>query len=412
MSLPPEILNQLLSGHLDGALTADERARVEQLLADDPAVREQYMEMKELSESLKLLDRSNSSRLDDGFVDRVLAGAVNEAASEGLSDDHPVMMLAQQPSVPLNLAPTGMPVIWKVAGGLVAIAATVFVAVAVLTPPENNNIANSEPVDTNSGIHVAENDSERGSVDQSNDPIIKPEADLIDSPRPDSKQPEMIAASDVPDGGQDSKEPDTVEAEKPKVKATETKIAVVPNDLPNKALAGLAKGIVLIYDVRLTQRGIDEDAIGVAMKESKIVVREALQINSDMVSFKHSVKKGDDTAKVLYLEASAKQLDNFANRLYLNEEGVQSIGFNLSMQAPLFNLADSLHRIDPTKVKHASAWNLEDKSGASVSVLAQELIKRKFSVMKRGKNLASTMLSGTQGSIGGDVPSRIFLIVR
>ena len=49
MSLPRELLDQLLSGYLDDSLSADERARVEQLLqSDDEIVKELEARMKEL----------------------------------------------------------------------------------------------------------------------------------------------------------------------------------------------------------------------------------------------------------------------------------------------------------------------------------------------------------------------------
>ena len=85
MSLPQDLLDQLLSGYLDDALTADEHIRVERLLRSDPDVAEDLRKLRELRHSLQVLSKVDSDiKLDPGFADRVLGAAVARAREEGL----------------------------------------------------------------------------------------------------------------------------------------------------------------------------------------------------------------------------------------------------------------------------------------------------------------------------------------
>ena len=99
MSLSREILDQLLSGYLDDSLSADERARIERLLETDPEVARELEELRGIRGWLKDVAKADSVvTLPEGFSDRVLDAAVASAKSEGLSDDHPLVRLAEQPS--------------------------------------------------------------------------------------------------------------------------------------------------------------------------------------------------------------------------------------------------------------------------------------------------------------------------
>ena len=62
MSLPPAIIDQLLTGYLDEVLTADELAQVEKLLQNEPAVAEELAKLQELRLALKSIALAD----DDG----------------------------------------------------------------------------------------------------------------------------------------------------------------------------------------------------------------------------------------------------------------------------------------------------------------------------------------------------------
>jgi len=71
--------HELLSAYLDGELTADEQARVEQLLAGSPAARQQLEEMRALSATLQSLP---VNRVNENLGERVLRMAERRMLSE------------------------------------------------------------------------------------------------------------------------------------------------------------------------------------------------------------------------------------------------------------------------------------------------------------------------------------------
>ena len=136
MSIPSDLLDQLLTGYLDDALSPDERARVESLLKSDQQVARQLSELRALQASLRsIADADASIRLDPGFADRVLAGAVDQARIEGLSDDHPLMRLTDQPSVSTPVVRGNQPLGY--AAILVGLAASIAIAVVMLGRQSN-----------------------------------------------------------------------------------------------------------------------------------------------------------------------------------------------------------------------------------------------------------------------------------
>src|SRR5690606_29610706 len=96
MSLPRELLDELLSAYMDGELSADERARVEQMLAADPELRESLRLLEEQSEAIRRSLRA-APRLGSDFSERVLAATFAEAQRQSLDASHPVQRAAAQP---------------------------------------------------------------------------------------------------------------------------------------------------------------------------------------------------------------------------------------------------------------------------------------------------------------------------
>lgn len=64
--------NELLSAYLDGELTAAEQAKVERLLATDPAARQLFDELRALSAALHALPKQ---KLGEDLTERVLRAA-------------------------------------------------------------------------------------------------------------------------------------------------------------------------------------------------------------------------------------------------------------------------------------------------------------------------------------------------
>jgi hypothetical protein len=81
MSLADE---ELLSAYLDGELTADERSRVEKLLAESPENRQLLEELRSIQASLQRMPRAG---LGPDFADQVSREAKNKAAADNCDDN-------------------------------------------------------------------------------------------------------------------------------------------------------------------------------------------------------------------------------------------------------------------------------------------------------------------------------------
>jgi hypothetical protein len=411
MSLPRELLDQLLSGYLDDALSDDERDRVEQLLQDDPEVARELQELTQLGGTLREIYHVDQARqLQPGFADRVLKATVDQGATEGLSEEHPVMMLAQQPST--GLTPPTLPV-RRIAGVLVALAASTIVAIAVLRTPD------PAPVE---GELV--NDSPRVDVDPE---IAPPERRPLEQETPPGTSPIEQIANDIKPNDLAPPSPesrDLVEMPTEDPQPVVDKVAnktVPPSELSAEEIRAQALKMlhnnVMVVDVRQTEKGRQSNAVANAMAQAGLQATNEKQINEEIVGFGKGLSQADDSVSVLYLEGPATKLDNFMNRMVLDFDGIEAIGFKMVSDAPIVGVADALARKKMTpdtirSIRHDVSWRLADDAGNSVQILAGELASQKFKpITRKGKPGLADLIAGGDHD-GMDVKSRIFVLVR
>ncbi|NQT13273.1 MAG: hypothetical protein HQ582_11025 [Planctomycetes bacterium] len=89
--------NELFSAYVDGELTADEQAQVEQLLAASPAARQLVDELRALSSSLQALP---THKIGEDITARVLRRAEREMLSERQGADPPRPVVAEPEAYP------------------------------------------------------------------------------------------------------------------------------------------------------------------------------------------------------------------------------------------------------------------------------------------------------------------------
>lgn len=423
MALPREILDQLLSGYLDDALSADERARVERILETDAEAARELEELREIRTSLKGLAKVDSGvKLPEGFADRVLDAAVATAKSEGLGEDHPLVKLAEQPSMATSSRGHGT-IQWRAASVLVALAASIVIAVFVMLPdnppvvPGGGEIAAVDPdqapvegtdpvaVPDETAIAVVEQPKiDQDSVAQNNDPVA--EKDPIEN---------VAMVDPTPTVGP---EVDPV----PAVDPTQTVDPVAPKGNENNALVSndprAAKQVlaVLALDVRRTEAGRSIDAIGEAMKAAKLDATSEKDVSEEMV--KIALKASDagetDGVKVLFLQAPAKRLDLFINRLVSDQLNIESAQFTIVDNVNVVNAANAFLKVEPTRIKSIS-WELASNDGF-VGALASEIGQSTFAPIDAAS--AAVGLSSAAAAMGGAVSegedelSELFLLVR
>ncbi len=409
MSLPREILDQLLSGYLDDALDADERARVERLLETDEEAAAELEELRQIRQSLRSLSEADSDRrLPEDFSDRVLEAAIDAAQNENLGDDHPLIRLAaQQATVRSSEVVSGVP--WRAAAALVALAASIMIAVFVWQ-------RDGELPDLPEGPEVAMNDSS-GAADQQPRGLPEPVGPevVVQSAPAESQGVDLSPA--------EPKQPDGAMSPEGAI-ANNNSLVPKPNRVENVGPAEIPMiKAVLVLDVRRSEFGRESQALRRAMRMAKIDSASEKEITEEMVNSAKdaSLDGGAADATVLFLRAPAKRLDRFINLLVDDREGIQSIAFTIVQDVNILGVANSLREVDPTKVRHAVSWELSSEGGL-VDMLARDLEGMEaFAALdkmtaKTGVSSAAAGLSRPKDDASQnedeDVPSEVFVLLR
>ncbi len=428
MSLPQELLDQLLSGYLDDALSADERIRVEQLVQSDPEVARELRKLQDLRRSLQVLSRADSDiRLDRGFADRVLGAAVARAREEGLSDDHPLIRLAEQPSTSPSPRSSVLPN-WQAAVVLVGLAASIVIAVLMLRPetdhpqllthrdttnsPESSDAA--PPLDPR-GAEVDGSLAQSGPMIAETRATEEPGTDVDrvgqDATSSDSQRTALAqspsSADALPRGEDPSSEIDSAPEMKLNVGSDRTPSSR-PSDL---AAAGeldsgeMVGGAILVLEVVRTEKGRRDNAVAQAMKTADIARASRMEVTDKISDF--VAANVDDQAKqssVLYLQLPAKQFDLFYQQLWADEQGIESVRMALAINAPV--VTQVVDVVQPEAIRHEQAvYELFSRNDV-IDQLAFALSQADYPDFDRSR--APVNLIGS----GADIQARVLVLVR
>lgn len=414
MSLPPDLLDQLLSGYLDDSLSRDERARVEALLADDPSVAAELDELRGLRASLQLLAQAESQvRLPDGFAERVVAAAIRQAEREGVDEDHPLLRIGASAAASDPRRAMGRP--RHYAAGLLALAASIGIAVMALRPEAIRGPKG------NPGLAAVDVESETAPATaiEAAGPTLPQRADLATSrraaeevdrsaetnrpadsdPSNPSPPPERIAATDGVAAA--PADPKQIEAMRTAPPSPET-----PSPDTNAASSGMQIGAILVLDVRLTERGRSERAIELAMAEAELDAESEKELSAELVGHLRRGPAADTSDReitLLYLQAGAKKLDRFYLNLLSDPQAVESVGMTLAVDAPILKIVQSI-AVDPTTVQHREqSFRLTGER--ATDHLVGELSRLPYVPFDR-------RAVATPSSSGPDVPAQILVLVR
>ena len=400
MSLPPALIDQLLTGYLDEVLSADELARVETLLKTEPSIAEELAKLQEIRSALKAVAIADSDiRLDAGFAERVIDEAVLRARSQGVSDEHPLLRKHTQAGVesPTALASST----WRIATVMVGLAASIAIAVFLIRPDEERDAGNSNP-------RIAQ---------------LKPDPSVVAIAEPSEQQPNPDSAmasiqSGNPDTGPMVKSPsieNPLEDVAQSSSVDGTAVAAIPNtnakpnELPTEPVGtepdqpAVTLGAILVVNVELTDAGREQDVVNAAMERAGLKASSQKKISEEVVGvLGNSSLKDPEGAAVVYLQAPAKDLDRLCLGLIADRVGVKSVGMSLAMNAPVMRAINAV-RQDPTAVRHegSSLQLLSDDD--SIAQLTETLLNLEFMGMRNGVTVPST---------GGDQMAEILLLVK
>ena len=410
MSLPREILDQLLSGYLDNSLSQDERIQLERQLAEDPSVAAELAELKTIRSDLKAIYAADlESGLGSRFPDQVVDLAVQEAKAEGLPDEHHLSRLTETPSQFTShsvLAKSGVRLPHYVAG-FVAVAASILFAVFAF---QSNDDLNPGPIaGTNSGVDPSlldEGNANGDLVDQ--EPQIQVadvnHADLsnqdIESLRNlENMNPEKVNPNaDEPMLAEKKPQPGKISPETPPSRVTPS----LPPGLDLNALASAMP--VFAMQVNRTETGKLSRAVSKAIADASIEPAELKPMTAEMVAAISDTLPPDDLngLQVLYLQLPGKKVDLLTNLLLSNQEGIDSVGFAMVTSPVVRQFVDSVERVsDAKKIRKPLTWKIE---GAAALALAEELGGKEFKRVRKAKSIPD-------GS-GADIMTQLLILVR
>ena len=374
MPVPNESLHLLLSGYLDDALSVDERQHVERWLQTDPDAARELQSLRSLQESLRALAASEELALGPKFLgpkfaERVVESAIARAQTEGLSDDHPLVCLAEQPTGGVASArrTTGARSVALLLAGL---AASILLAVVLFRPGDGDRrapkLADSSMSDSPvSDSSIAE---PSGPTPESPDPEL-PNSELRSSGRDASDQrspsPLELAGTPPQEMSRDTvTEPVPAEPGEtglPNEQRSEPMIAdsvIEPSPVDRPSSVEQLHAI-LVLDVRRTESGKASLAVRRAIERAAIGSGRLEGSRDSVVSAVAESGEASDeiSGSIVYLEAPAKQLDHFVMALIADENGIESVGWSIAFDVPLLRTVDAIRKLDPTTVRHSeSRW--------------------------------------------------------
>ena len=398
MSLPPALIDQLLTGYLDEVLSADELARVETLLKTEPSIAAELVKLQEMRSALKAVALADSDiRLDAGFAERVIDEAVLRARSEGVSDEHPLLRIDKQPVVHApNVTASST---WRIAAVMVGLAASIAFAVFLMRSEQK-----LEPGDASPQIaEVKPVTPHRGTADDS-ESQLDPASVIAAVP---STNPGAGSKVDLP-GVNPTKD------EIQRSQLDENSVAGMPNlgtesnangqsTEPVGVEPAATLGAILVINVELTAEGRERDVFNAAMKRAGLKASSQKKISDEIVGITEnpSLQKPEGAA-VVYLQAPAKDLDRLYLGLIADRVGVKSVGMSLAMDAPVMRAINAV-RQDPTAVRHESSSLQLLSDDDTMAQLTDTLLRLEFMGMRNGVAVPST---------GGDQMAEILLLVK
>ena len=394
MSIPRDSLDQLLSGYLDGTLSGDEQTQIDQLMRDDPQVAQELGELQDIQGTLREITRiDESTKLDGRFSDRVLSAAIERARSEGLDESHPLIRLAEQPSTET----TTRRVPWgRIASGLVALAASIAVAIVVLKPEQPAtvvpSVADAQPGATFSPNGLLDSSPDVTAIADADADTVSPNALLNTTPNttPNTTQePKVAVAADRAPATNGLESPNAatlqsiaeasisvVDANK-RLKAIEERILngeVVSDAEALSAISGL--GLLPVIEVKLTEAGRLSGVVRELMQNCQIRPAEEKVVSDQLVGIlSQTIEASDRGVQVLYLEVPSKKTDYLQQSLAADTDRVESVKFGVIAAPKVQRFMKSLKQVNPTEVRHTS-WQFQSRvAGALASSVSNGKLK-------------------------------------
>ncbi len=412
---PNPITTELLSAYLDGDLTADERARVEQLIAQDAEAARHLAKLRQQRSVMRSLV-NQQPKLGADFSQRVVAAAFAEAAREGLDAKHPVMIAAARAAAGDDRSGGRRPssARWmRVAAVVGSLAACFMLYVAVRQSGDQANTGGPSVAQNSHVPQTHEPDTNLPGVDPStaiaaNSPVL-PATDNASKPNGsgnlDTSRNQAVASNTQtpPSVGNDMLKDGT--------------LGVEPAPMPPQELQ-----FVMLVEVELAEGISDFMAVDSAIGRAGISGTRNVAINKNILEQLAAAKfvqeqqpdelAEKDDIQIMVIDAPCKRLDQLVVELMTEHREIGAVGLQLTMDDSAVKVAQHVADLDPVTIQHSpdssvvrrltgendsSRWFRKSANGPKFQKLS-------------GDTPAMSLTSLSQE--GPDVPGTIVLMVR
>lgn len=416
MSPQDSDFDQLLSSYLDGAVTDEERAAIEDRLDADPAAVADLAELRSLCESVAAADLAAEVRLPAQFADQVVEAAIERARLEGHPDDHPLLRSATQP---LGPAAPGATLAdgrrwWAASGVGLAVAASLLVAVTLLRPDDELesaiSLADSQSIN---GGYVADGPA---SLPTASPDVLTPDAvDMADASTsksiPDAPDASPFSPTVRPVPNLDSVAVSTDQATTPAASAAaefdETpSMAPAISPVTTKADSSGLK-LAMVVNVQLSESALGMNVIRDAMRVARVDAENQQAVTDEIVAaVGQAAGETEASGRLIYLRAPAKQMARFMAALRNDRERVAQVSLALTDEPVLLNAVDDFSDVRETDVQH-------DFTGI-LSTEEVSMLRDRFDdvVFIPADAFGNSMVGVSPDDSGPDVISHLLVLIR
>ncbi len=434
MSSPESERELLLNASLDGELNAEEQAKLEQWLRDDPVLakrRESFAQQRTLLR--QALTQGPGNKLDRDFADRVIHAAIAQAEAGGLDRSHPLIRLARSEKSDTWAADTGATgrLRWRRVGAAMALAASLLVALFVarrsLEGPRGSDgpheIAQNEPAEKSAVDRTASGES----VAADNDPDLPlmPDASAV------AANPSAASTEPMIDGASGTAEP-AAEVNNPIAAASPGLSPEVRGPVVGRVKPAAANPLkaVMVVAIELTPEGKRSLALVEALRAEKIRIAEDGLLPAEVISNLTGadiirLSQDGDGGKLYFVQASSLQLDRFVTRLMADQQSFATFSLGIATDAQVLASVNSL-AVEPLATV-AAGGEVAAEDGARPGTsggFARDLVSatgqplgieqgRAFVPLDRGTGLSGLLAPiQPQSPQADDFRSQLLLLVR
>ena len=416
MSLPESEKELLLSASIDGALSPEEQEVLDRWFREDPAAVKRHDEMASLVTSVRAAYRplrrgaASQKSLGREFADAIVDRAIAEAAAENLSSSHPLVRIGRthQDDIRPAVVPAAT---WSRFAAIAGLAASIIGGVFVASRGGVQEgpfglLAQVDPAIVNErSVEIVQ--PQASPIAKPADSIAAAPVDSADIAAADLKPMRPAPAANAPSGLPLAAEiagrttPPSLRVEMSP--AADTPAKVVVDD-------AVQLTAVMVVSVELTESGRQSLALLGALRAADIRIGANGVVSDQVVSDLQrsdvvQASQGDQSAKLYFVEAPARQIDQFLMQVMADKDSFASIGLSIADNPTLLA---SIGRWRPGDAERDASQNPVGQRLASdvkLASVARDLVLSDGKPLAIDRGAAVIPMDRTMGTAGLMIPA-------